>query len=158
MKTPSIGTLSFSAICLASVVLIAIGPPGSRYAPLPSSPAAPPSPSISAGGFTLTSTSVDLPLDEQQYPAGRGADVINANCTSCHSASMALNQPLLSSDQWRAEVTKMREVYKAPIAEPNVPVIVAYLTEMSATLREPHAPISRLPAAGGGAGANRGPG
>jgi len=132
MKPPSIGTLSFGVVGIAAVTLIAIGAPNSRVAAPPTAPTAPPPPSVSARGFSLASTSVDLPTDEGQYPAGPHADVINANCTSCHSASMALNQPPLSSDQWTAEVTKMREIYKAPVAQADVPAIVAYLTAMSA--------------------------
>ena len=107
-------------------------PPESRSSPsLPSSRSAPSPPvSVSARGFSLTSTSVDLPADDATYPDGPHADVINANCTSCHSASMALTQPALSADQWKATVTKMREVYKAPVAEKDVDAIVAYLTAM----------------------------
>ena len=45
---------------------------------------------------------------------------------------MALTQPVLSADQWKAEVTKMREVYKAPVPESAVPDIIAYLTSMPA--------------------------
>jgi hypothetical protein len=43
---------------------------------------------------------------------------------------MALTQPALSADQWKATVTKMREVYKAPVAEKDVNAIVAYLIAM----------------------------
>jgi hypothetical protein len=134
MKTPSIGTLSFGFVGAAALLLLAIGAPNSRVATPPAAPAASPTPSVSANGFSLASTSVDLPTDEGRYPDGPHADVINANCTSCHSASMALNQPPLPADQWTAEVTKMREVYKAPVAEADVPAIVAYLTTMSAQL------------------------
>lgn len=132
MKTPSIGTLSFGLVGLASVVLLAIGAPHSRAVPPPASPAAPPPPSVSAGGLTLASTAVDLPADDAQYPEGPHADVINANCTSCHSGSMALSQPALSEDQWKGIVTKMRETYKAPVADKDVPAIVAYLMGLSA--------------------------
>lgn len=130
MKTPSIGTLSFGLVGIAAVTLLAIGAPNSRVAPPPAAPAAPPPPSVSANGFSLASTFVDLPTDEEQYPDGPHADIINANCTSCHSASMALTQPALSADQWKATVTKMREVYKAPVSEKEVDAIVAYLTAM----------------------------
>ncbi len=58
--------------------------------------------------------------------------MINANCTSCHSASMALTQPALTADQWTATVTKMKEVYKAPVSEKDIPSIVDYLTALSA--------------------------
>ena len=134
MKIPAISTLAFGFVGLTAIILVAIGTPGSHVAPPPPTPAAPAPSSVSAGGFSLASTSVDLPIDEAQYPDGPHADVINANCTACHSASMALNQPALSQDQWKAEVTKMREVYKAPIAEADVAAIVAYLTTMSSKL------------------------
>lgn len=130
MKAPSIATLSFGFVGLIALALVAIGPPNSRVAPPPAQPAALPPPSVTARGFTLASTSVDLPIDDAQYPDGPHADVINPNCTSCHSASMALTQPALAPDQWKAEVTKMREVFHAPVAEADVPAIVAYLTAM----------------------------
>lgn len=132
MKVPSIGTLSFGAVGLAALVLIAIGPPGSHVPPPPPAPSRPPPSSVAFGGVTLTSAAVDLPIDEQQYPDGPHADVINANCTSCHSASMALTQPMLTADQWKATVVKMKEVYKAPVAETDIPAIVEYLTALSA--------------------------
>jgi len=119
---------------LAALVLVAIGPPGPRAVKTDPVAATPPLPSVSAGGFTLTSTSVDLPIDDGVYPDGPHADVINANCTSCHSASMALTQPRLSAEQWTAIIKKMRETYKAPVVETDVPAIVAYLTAMSGKL------------------------
>ncbi|GAA0664791.1 cytochrome c5 [Sphingomonas insulae] len=132
MKPPSAGLIAGGVVGIAAIVLISIGTPNNRKPPAAiaatSSVAAPSS--VAANGFTLASTSVDLPVDEATYPDGPHADVVNANCTACHSASMALTQPALSEDQWKATVTKMREVYKAPIAEQDVPAIVAYLTAL----------------------------
>ncbi len=45
---------------------------------------------------------------------------------------MALSQPVLSEVQWKAIITKMRETYKAPVADKDVPAIIAYLTGLSA--------------------------
>lgn len=132
MKMPSLGTLSFGAVGVAAIVLVAIGVPHDRSAPKPASAPSPSPPSVSANGFTLVSETVELPIDDQQYPDAPHADVINANCTACHSISMALNQPPLSADQWKGEVKKMRETYKAPVLESSMPNIVAYLTAMSA--------------------------
>lgn len=87
--------------------------------------------SVSGGGVTLVSTSVTLPDDATPF-SGPGADLMEANCTGCHSASMVLSQPPLKSEQWKAEVTKMREVYKAPVADKDVPAILAYLSATSA--------------------------
>ena len=86
---------------------------------------------VAARGIKVTSVSLELPEDDTKYPAGLHADVINANCTACHSATMALYQPRLTAPEWTAEVNKMRQTYMAPVAEANVPDIVAYLTNMS---------------------------
>ena len=62
------------------------------------------------------------------FPDGPGSDAINNNCLACHSAGMVLNQPALSKQAWVAEVTKMINAYKAPVAAEDVGPIVAYLT------------------------------
>lgn len=86
------------------------------------------------------------------------ADVVNGNCASCHSASMALNQPALTKAQWTEEVGKISNVYKAPVAENDVPAIIACLTATSAKLGGPPAgkaaarPAVRAPATSGGTG------
>lgn len=91
-----------------------------------------PQPSVAANGFTLTSTAIELPADDQAFPAGVHADLVTARCTACHSASMVLSQPALSADQWKAEMTKMREVYHAPVTDADVPRIVAHLIGLPA--------------------------
>lgn len=133
MKIPSMGAIGFGAVLVAALVLVLIGPPSSHQAPplTQDSPTQPSPVTVTGNGFTLASENIDLPADDAQYPDGPHADVINANCTSCHSASMALNQPALSADQWKATVTKMREAYHAPVPEKDVSAIVAYLTALS---------------------------
>src|SRR6266853_842585 len=59
---------------------------------------------------------------------GPGSDAINNNCLACHSADMVLNQPALSKQAWAAEVNKMINNYKAPVAPEDVATIVEYLT------------------------------
>ena len=59
---------------------------------------------------------------------GQGADAINSNCLACHSAGMVLNQPALAKAAWQAEVNKMIQIYKAPIAAADAAAIVDYLT------------------------------
>jgi len=76
---------------------------------------------------TLKSVTVDLPDSERMFP-GPGSDAINNNCLACHSAGMVLNQPALPKSTWQAEVTKMIQNYKAPVAEADVAAIVDYLT------------------------------
>jgi hypothetical protein len=78
----------------------------------------------------LTSVNVDLPFGERMFPGGGAADAINNNCLSCHSAGMVLNQPALSRTSWQAEVDKMRNTYKAPVAPEDVPAIVDYLVKL----------------------------
>ncbi|WP_428492038.1 c-type cytochrome [Rhodopila sp.] len=84
---------------------------------------------VSAAGITLHSVSVDLPNSDRTFPGSGDAEAINANCLTCHSAGMVLNQPTLTRAAWRAEVEKMRGQYKAPVDEADVPAIVAYLAK-----------------------------
>ena len=82
-----------------------------------------------AEAFELKSVSIDLPESDVMFP-GPGADAINSNCLTCHSAGMVLKQPPLSKATWEAEVHKMINTYKAPIAEEDVAPIVEYLTHL----------------------------
>lgn len=78
----------------------------------------------------LTSVSVDMPFGDRTFPGGAAADAVNGNCLSCHSAGMVLNQPRLSRTEWQAEVDKMRQTYKAPIADEDVAKVVDYLAKL----------------------------
>lgn len=132
MKASSRRLFGGGRIALAAIALISVSACGERDASAPKAEAAEGAPrsSVSGGGFTLASASIDLPGDEAMFPDGPHADTVNNVCTACHSASMALTQPPMSADQWRATVTKMREIYKAPVDEKDVPAIVAYLVAM----------------------------
>ena len=81
----------------------------------------------------LSSVKVELPVSKQTFPGGPEAAPANANCLTCHSASMILTQPPLSKATWEAEVKKMIGVYKAPIAEQDIAPIVAYLSSIKGT-------------------------
>jgi mono/diheme cytochrome c family protein len=78
----------------------------------------------------LKSEKVDLPDSDKMFPNGPGSDAINNNCLACHSADMVLNQPELSRQAWAAEVSKMINNYKAPVAPEDVGAIVEYLTAL----------------------------
>src|SRR3978361_503536 len=78
--------------------------------------------------FELKPVKIDLPDSDRMFPDGPGSDAINNNCLACHSAGMVLNQPALSKQAWAAEVTKMINNYKAPVAPEDVGPIVEYLT------------------------------
>jgi hypothetical protein len=81
-----------------------------------------------AAAIEPKSVKIDLPDSDRMFPAGPGSDAINNNCLACHSAGMVLNQPELSKQAWAAEVNKMINSYKAPIAPQDVGAIVEYLT------------------------------
>jgi hypothetical protein len=81
----------------------------------------------------LKSVKLDLPDSDKMFPDGPGSDAINNNCLACHSAGMVLNQPSLSKQAWAAEVNKMINNYKAPIAPEDVGAIVDYLTALKGT-------------------------
>ena len=78
----------------------------------------------------LKSVKIDLPDSDKMFPDGPGSDAINNNCLACHSAGMVLNQPVLSKQAWAAEVSKMINNYKAPVAPEDVGPIVEYLTAL----------------------------
>lgn len=87
--------------------------------------------------------SIELPGEFVPFAdiqGGPSADAINANCLSCHSAEMVLNQPHLSRIEWQGEVTKMRNVYKAPVAPADDAAIVDWLVAMQAGRRDITAP------------------
>ena len=88
---------------------------------------------LRAAPFELKSVKIDLPDSDRMFPAGPGSDAINNNCLACHSAGMVLNQPSLSKQAWTAEVNKMINNYKAPIALEDVGAIVGYLTAFKGT-------------------------
>ena len=83
-----------------------------------------------AGPSELKSVRIELPDSDKMFPDGPGADAINNNCLACHSADMVLNQPALSKQAWTAEVHKMINNYRAPIAPEDVGAIVDYLTAL----------------------------
>ncbi|MGB6536175.1 MAG: cytochrome c [Xanthobacteraceae bacterium] len=75
----------------------------------------------------LRSVDVTLPDSTRALPPGPGQATAQNNCLACHSAGMIMTQPRMPKAAWAAEVTKMRNVYKAPVDEKDVPAIVEYL-------------------------------
>lgn len=92
-----------------------------------------PLPARAVTPFGLKSVKIDLPDSDRMFPAGPGSDAINNTCLACHSAGMVLNQPALSKQAWAAEVNKMINNYKAPVAPEDVGAIVEYLTALKGT-------------------------
>jgi len=70
---------------------------------------------------------IQLPPSSIAFKPGPNQNVAQANCLVCHNADYVYFQPRLTTAQWTAEVNKMRAVYKANIADDDVPKIVEYL-------------------------------
>jgi mono/diheme cytochrome c family protein len=70
---------------------------------------------------------VNLPASTALFPAGKGSEVANANCLICHSVGMVLRQPPLTVDEWRAEITKMKTAFGAPIPADQIGELADYL-------------------------------
>jgi mono/diheme cytochrome c family protein len=72
-----------------------------------------------------------LPDDATELADGPGLQIATANCGACHSAEYMRTQPHgagFGPAFWQAEVTKMINVYKAPIHEADIKAIVDYLS------------------------------
>ena len=71
---------------------------------------------------------IALPPETAALKPGPGLEVAQANCAACHSADyVAYQPPGMGAGFWTAEVQKMIQVYKAPIAEADAKAIAAYL-------------------------------
>jgi mono/diheme cytochrome c family protein len=59
---------------------------------------------------------------------GAGDDATATSCSVCHTSNyIIMNSPFLTPDAWKAEVTKMRAAFGAPIDDPTAATIAAYL-------------------------------
>ena len=60
---------------------------------------------------------------------GPGLDAVQASCATCHTLNyIRMNSVFLTPDVWKAEVTKMRTAYGAPIDDDTADTIVKYLS------------------------------
>jgi mono/diheme cytochrome c family protein len=79
---------------------------------------------------TAAPVNYTLPEETASFKPGPNLEVVQNNCTACHSADYIKTQPQgekFKKDFWAAEVTKMIKVYGAPIDEADVGKIVEYL-------------------------------
>jgi mono/diheme cytochrome c family protein len=69
------------------------------------------------------------PDEVAAFKPGPNLDVVQGNCTACHSSDYVVTQPPMKDRKafWQAEVTKMIKVYGAPIDDADVGKIVEYL-------------------------------
>jgi mono/diheme cytochrome c family protein len=82
------------------------------------------------GSATAAPVSYALPDETAVFAPGPNLEVVQNNCTACHSADYVKTQPRgpkFKKDFWQAEVTKMIKVYGAPIDDADVGKIVDYL-------------------------------
>ena len=71
--------------------------------------------------------SITLPPESVTLPAGPGMAVTETQCRMCHSLDYITTQPRGAAAQWQAVVTKMKNVYSAPLSEDESKAIVEYL-------------------------------
>jgi hypothetical protein len=119
-----------AGVSIGLVALLALAGCGGTSQP-------PPAPERRPFAGALASRTIALPADDVRFPEPAGA-LLNRNCLSCHSASMILYQPRLTEAQWQATVTKMRDAYKAPIAEADMAGIVRELVALDASAGAAH--------------------
>ena len=83
---------------------------------------------LALGSASAAPVTYTLPDETAAFKPGPNLDVVQNNCTACHSADYISTQPRgLKKDFWQAEVTKMIKVYGAPIEDADVGKIVDYL-------------------------------
>jgi mono/diheme cytochrome c family protein len=67
--------------------------------------------------------------DAIRLEPGDNLEVVEQNCAACHSLDyIQMNSPFLDQKGWQAEVTKMVNAFKAPIAEADQQKIIEYLS------------------------------
>jgi mono/diheme cytochrome c family protein len=70
--------------------------------------------------------------------AGPGLDVVETSCGLCHTVDyIRMNSTFLTPDAWKAEVTKMRTAFGAPIDDDAAATILAYLSKQYAVPGKP---------------------
>ncbi|MGY8633498.1 cytochrome c [Bradyrhizobium sp. 14AA] len=81
------------------------------------------------GAVTAAPVNYKLPDEVAAFRPGPNLEVVQGNCSACHSADYINTQPPMKDKKafWQAEVTKMIKVYGAPIDDADVGKIVDYL-------------------------------
>ena len=85
-----------------------------------------------ADAAPAASKSIELPADGVQLKPSPlpGYAKAQANCVACHSAEYMQYQPATAPrPYWDAMAKRMKLVFKAPIDDADIPLIVDYLTK-----------------------------
>lgn len=92
--------------------------------------------------MTILAMLLAMPAMAQQAPVklkpGAGLDAVTASCAICHTLNyIRMNSPFLTPDAWKAEVTKMRQAFGAPIDDDTATQIMNYLDTNYAAAPKP---------------------
>ena len=83
---------------------------------------------LPASRAEVAPTPVTLPVaTDVRLRAGRDVELVEANCTLCHTLKPIVTHDGFTAEQWAAEVRKMREEYGAPVDEATAARITTYL-------------------------------
>jgi mono/diheme cytochrome c family protein len=85
---------------------------------------------IAIGLAFLAASAIIARADEQPIvmKQGPGLAELTANCQGCHSLDyVRMNAPFITPETWKAEITKMRTAYGAPVDDEDSGKILAYL-------------------------------
>ncbi len=67
--------------------------------------------------------------EEVALKPGPDLDAVTTSCATCHTLNyIRMNSSFLTLDAWKAEVSKMREAYGAPIDDQTAAAITRYLS------------------------------
>jgi mono/diheme cytochrome c family protein len=70
-----------------------------------------------------------LAEEQVSLKPGAGRDDVATACSVCHTLDyIRMNSTFLSPEAWKAEVTKMRDAYGAPIDDAAADSIIKYLS------------------------------
>jgi len=87
----------------------------------------------SIGNTTLTQAkTIDWPADSVQWRPSElpGYTLTLQKCTTCHSAHYAEYQPPnAGASYWKAQVLRMKNVFKAPLTDEEVQIVADYLSQ-----------------------------
>jgi hypothetical protein len=84
------------------------------------------------GGAMATTKSFVMPPDGVVLKANDlpGYGLAQRQCVGCHSAEYMLYQPPTAArPYWENMVKRMKAVFKAPVADADIPVIVDYMVK-----------------------------
>ena len=85
-------------------------------------------------GKTQIETSITLPNETIQLPAGTNDFLAKSYCLGCHSADYVIYQPPQDRAQWQEVLTKMQVKFNVPaISATNESMLLDYLVEVNGT-------------------------